>query len=125
MTTKQVIVMRKDLRMRRGKEIAQGSHASMAFLTRQVSVATQRITTLTQAQIDWLAFSYRKICVRVDSEEELYDIVARAKAAGVEAHLVTDNGLTEFNGIPTPTCAAIGPDYDERIDPITGHLELY
>ena len=29
---KQVIIIRKDLKMRRGKEIAQGSHASMAFL---------------------------------------------------------------------------------------------
>ena len=33
MRTKQVIAIRKDLKMRRGKEIAQGSHASMAFLT--------------------------------------------------------------------------------------------
>jgi len=31
--TKQVIVIRKDLKMRRGKEIAQGAHASIAFLT--------------------------------------------------------------------------------------------
>ena len=30
--TKQVIVIRRDLRMRRGKEIAQGAHASMAWL---------------------------------------------------------------------------------------------
>jgi peptidyl-tRNA hydrolase len=32
---KQVIVMRKDLKMRRGKEIAQGAHASMAFLAKK------------------------------------------------------------------------------------------
>lgn len=31
--TKQVIVIRRDLKMRRGKEIAQGSHASMAFMS--------------------------------------------------------------------------------------------
>ena len=34
MATKQVIVMRTDLNMRKGKMIAQGSHASLAFLTR-------------------------------------------------------------------------------------------
>ena len=34
--TKQVIVIRKDLKMRRGKEIAQGCHAAMAFITRRI-----------------------------------------------------------------------------------------
>lgn len=36
--TKQVIVMRTDLNMRKGKMIAQGSHASIAFLTRKGKV---------------------------------------------------------------------------------------
>jgi len=36
MDTKQVIVIRKDLKMRRGKECAQSSHATMSFLTRQI-----------------------------------------------------------------------------------------
>ena len=122
---KQVIVIRRDLKMRRGKEIAQGSHASMAFLTRQVSVVTHRITTLTPVQIEWLATSFRKICVRVDSEEELLALDARARESGLVVHLVQDNGLTEFNGVPTYTALAIGPDYDELIDPITNHLGLY
>ncbi len=128
MNTKQVIIIRKDLRMRRGKEIAQGAHAAMAFLTKRLDTINHMIYTtvaLTPVQIDWLASSFRKVCVRVNSEQELNDIVEKAKAAGIEAHLITDDGLTEFNGTPTPTCAAIGPDYDERIDPITGHLELY
>lgn len=33
---KQVIVIRRDLGMRRGKEIAQGAHASMAWLRRRL-----------------------------------------------------------------------------------------
>ena len=33
---KQVIVMRHDLKMRRGKQITQGAHASMSFLTRKL-----------------------------------------------------------------------------------------
>ena len=37
---KQVIVMRHDLKMRRGKQIAQGAHASMAFLTRRLQSRT-------------------------------------------------------------------------------------
>ena len=123
--TKQVIVMRADLRMRRGKEIAQGSHASMAFITKQVSIVSHRVNTLTPVQIEWLASSFRKVCVRVDSEAELLLLQALAKQAGLFTHLVQDNGLTEFGGVPTYTCLAIGPDYDEKIDPITQHLRLY
>ncbi|HEU5119139.1 MAG TPA: peptidyl-tRNA hydrolase [Isosphaeraceae bacterium] len=33
---KPVIVMRRDLGMRRGQEIAQGAHASMIWLTRRI-----------------------------------------------------------------------------------------
>ena len=36
MNTKQVIVIRKDLNMRLGKSVAQGSHASISFLTRKI-----------------------------------------------------------------------------------------
>ena len=44
---------------------------------------------------------------------------------GLEVHLIEDSGLTEFHGQVTPTCVAIGPDYSEKIDPITGNLQLY
>jgi PTH2 family peptidyl-tRNA hydrolase len=44
--------------------------------------------------------------------------------AGLEVHLITDNGKTEFHGEPTRTCLAIGPDDAEKIDAITGRLQL-
>jgi PTH2 family peptidyl-tRNA hydrolase len=128
MATKQVIVIRKDLRMRRGKEIAQGAHAAMAFVTRRIDTVVYpgRIyRDFTDAQKEWLATSFRKVCVRVNSETELLNIKDVAEANGLEVHLITDNGLTEFGGVPTPTCLAIGPDYDEKIDAVTGNLELY
>lgn len=117
--TKQVIVIRKDLKMRRGKEIAQGSHASMSFLTKNLN------KNLTNVQKEWMNDSFRKICVIVNSEEELLDIYKKALSYNLEVHLITDSGFTEFNGVPTKTCLAIGPDYSEKIDKITGHLKLY
>jgi peptidyl-tRNA hydrolase len=27
--------------------------------------------------------------------------------------------------VPTRTCLAVGPDYDDLVDPVTGDLELY
>jgi PTH2 family peptidyl-tRNA hydrolase len=119
---KQVIVMRTDTnpKMRKGKMIAQGAHSSMAFL----AAIAQEKEDLTDVQRYWLENSFRKICVQVDSEEELVMIHEEAIAAGLVSHLITDSGATEFNGVPTKTCCCIGPDLDEKIDKITGGLKL-
>lgn len=122
---KQVIVMRHDLKMRRGKQIAQGAHASMSFICRRLQEAgSVSLDGFTHAQRAWLTGSFAKVCCRVDSEEELMQIHDKALEAGLEVHLITDSGRTEFHGQPTRTCLAIGPDEADRIDPITGQLQL-
>lgn len=128
--TKQVIVIRRDLKMRRGKEIAQGAHASMAWLAERVlarmtPVGSVDDVELSEAERAWLTSSFRKVTVKVGSEQELLAVYDKALEAGLVAHLITDRGLTEFGGVPTRTCLAIGPDYDDLIDPVTGDLELY
>lgn len=117
---KQVIVMRKDLNMRKGKMVAQGSHASIAFLTRRI----QGNEAITDIQKQWLENSFVKVCVGVDSEQELLEIESKATEVGIECHLVTDNGKTEFGGVPTKTCLALGPDLSEVLDKVSGHLKL-
>ena len=122
---KQVLVMRHDLKMRRGKQIAQGAHASMSFLCRRLQEAgSVSLDGLTDAQRAWLTGAFAKVCCRVDSEEELMQIHDKALEAGLEVHLITDSGRTEFHGQPTRTCLAIGPDEADKIDAITGHLQL-
>jgi PTH2 family peptidyl-tRNA hydrolase len=128
--TKQVIVIRRDLRMRRGKEIAQGAHASMAWLRQRLlphltPAPTVDQVRFSQAERAWLEGSLRKVTVKVGSEAELMAVYDKAVEAGVLVHLITDRGLTEFGGVPTRTCLAVGPDYDDRVDPVTGHLDLY
>lgn len=135
MNTKQVIVMRKDLNMRKGKMIAQGSHASMAFLTRKSWISCPDNGTYwfcgPQLQLDfaievsdWLNNSFRKITVYVNSAEELQAVYDKAEEAGLISHLVTDNGATEFHGVSTLTCCAIGPHWDDKFEGITDHLPL-
>ena len=128
--TKQVIVIRRDLRMRRGKEIAQGAHASMAWLRQRVQPVLRPAghpdrLAFSEAEREWLDGSLRKVTVKVGSEAELLAVFEKAVGAGLVVHLITDRGLTEFGGVPTHTCLGIGPDYDDRIDPVTGDLELY
>ena len=125
MAVKQVIVMRHDLKMRRGKQIAQGAHASMSFVTRRLQkYGHTSLANCSAAERAWLTNGFAKVCCRVDSEEELFAIRDKAVEAGLEVHLVTDSGKTEFHGVPTNTCLAIGPDDADRIDVITGELKL-
>ena len=127
MNTKQVIVIRKDLKMRRGKEIAQGAHASMAVLTQRLNRNDRGWYALypSHEMESWLDTSFRKIVVTVDSEQELLDIYHRASNRGIDCALITDNGATEFHGVKTVTCCAVGPAEDDDVDAVTGHLKLY
>jgi PTH2 family peptidyl-tRNA hydrolase len=60
----------------------------------------------------------------VDSHAELLEIFTKAKLAGIPCILITDNGTTEFHGVPTDTCIAVGPWDATEIDKITGGLKL-
>lgn len=126
---KQIILIRRDLKMRRGKEIAQGSHASMAFLVNRMrsraGAPGEVALVLKPQEIDWITKGMAKVCLKVNSEEELLAHHAQALEDGIESHLIRDSGRTEFDGVPTLTACAIGPDDPERIDAITGELTLY
>lgn len=139
MGIKQVIVVRKDLNMRKGKIAAQVAHASMKiFLDRMekprprypASDNEQDTTThFTPAMIDWLDWQpgkpgFTKIVVSCDSEEEINKIEAAAIAAHIPNAKILDNGLTEFHDVPTITCICLGPDEAEKIDTITGKYPL-
>lgn len=137
---KQIIVMRKDLGMRKGKMIAQGSHASMKVFfdagnftenpesvkhERGISVVNHYLLTIPMSQemYAWARGIFTKICVSVDSEDSLLAVCHKAKEANLPCALIQDQGRTEFKE-PTYTCCAIGPAEAEKIDPITGELPL-
>ena len=113
---KMMIVMRKDLNMRKGKMVAQGSHAA-------VGLALKLEGKNNNAYKEWLDSSFKKICVSVNFEAELGTIYQTSVDAGLPAKLITDAGHTEFNGVPTKTCCAI-LGYSDDLEPITGKLPL-
>ena len=112
---KQMIVMRKDLKMPLGKMVAQGAHASMKATLLNLEHPSVK---------EWLSGPFTKIAVGIDSEEEMLEILDRARAANLIAELITDAGLTVFDGVATNTCIAVGPATAEELQPITGHLKL-
>lgn len=115
---KQVIVIRKDLKMRKGKMAAQAAHASNKIIL-------ERSSTEKYHYFDyWKNNGMTKIVVGVDSEEELIELYQKAKEEKLPAALIVDAGLTEFDGISTKTCIAIGPYESKAIDKLTSHLKL-
>lgn len=138
--SKQVIVMRRDLKMRKGKIAAQAGHAcveaTLMALARegrltQVRVDADRGVSIahedadTSPLTDWFDAGVAKICLYVDSEEALLGLARRGREAGFAVSLICDAGHTEFHGEPTYTCLAFEPLPAELIDPLTGELPLY
>lgn len=136
---KQMIVMRRDLKMRKGKIAAQAGHACVEATLMAIAREGRGadlcasdgwawlahdegdVTPLTE----WFDAGVAKVCVYVDSEEELLDLAARGRELGFVVALVRDAGHTEFHGEPTYTCLAFEPLPAEKIDPLTGELPLY
>ncbi len=122
---KQVIVVRRDLKMRQGKAIAQGAHAAMLFLLERLrSARPGEVPAFSAEERAWMGGPMTKVCVRVESEGELVAVIEKARVAGLPVHAVTDSERTEFEGVPTLTCCAIGPALGESIDRVTGSLVL-
>lgn len=128
-TVKQVIVMRNDLNMQKGKLIAQGAHSSIMWMAKRLvyqcgtGLELHNIA-LTEEEKIWMNEGFTKICLKVYSDEELLDIKEKANVLGLNVEMITDAGKTEFDGVPTRTCLAIGPHYSSKIDKVTGHLKL-
>lgn len=127
---KQVIVLRKDLGMRKGKMIAQGAHASLAAVLRgsgdrlETAAPGRLILEVDPATQAWLQGSFTKIVVGVNSEEELVAVHEAAVERGLTCALIRDAGRTEFGGVPTLTACAVGPGAAETVDAVTGDFGL-
>lgn len=133
---KQVIVMRKDLNMRKGKMCAQAAHASMATLLHDMKKHPFRWIGMiifymfkkrwpnTNNFGKWLNGPFTKIVVGVDDEKELLNINSDARLMNIKTSIITDIGKTEFNNISTRTCLALNPGENEDIDKVTDHLKL-
>lgn len=110
---KQVIILRQDLRLPKGKAAAQCAHASVEAVLRSDPEKVKA----------WRSEGMAKIVLKVKDEKELVKYFQQAKEEGLAVSLITDAGRTVV-APGTKTAAAIGPDGEEEIDRITGNLTL-
>ncbi len=111
--------------------ISQGAHACMAAVFRNSYIVPNdngpidhKVIPYTLDLESWFNDCFTKVCLRADSEKMLLDIEKQANELGIVNFLVTDAGRTEFNGVQTRTCIALGPASVELIDQVTGDLKL-
>ncbi|MFX0106883.1 MAG: peptidyl-tRNA hydrolase Pth2 [Candidatus Hodarchaeota archaeon] len=113
---KQVIAVRTDLGMSKGKMAVQVAHGSVSAAER-VRVTHQDVWKA------WLREGQKKVAVKVSSEEELVELRHIAVNLTIPFALIRDAGMTELPP-GTTTVIAIGPAISEKIDEVTGDLKL-
>jgi len=121
---KQVIVVRKDLRLKRGKIASLAAHAAMQFIidNNESERPDELQVKLSQQEIQWLKSSSTKDIVGVDSHDALSSLVLRAELNGVNVYSVFD-ATRKPDEIPQLLCAAFGPDEEDQIAEIIGSLK--
>lgn len=117
MEYKQVIAVRTDIKMSKGKLAVQVAHAAVEA----VLDALER--GLDEWVREWRRQGAKKVVVKGGGEQDLLRIYGEARREGLPASLIRDAGRTELPP-GTLTAVAIGPAPSDRVDRITGRLKL-
>jgi peptidyl-tRNA hydrolase, PTH2 family len=113
MALKQVIIVRTDLKLPKGKLAAQVAHASIDAALRGSRDKLE----------DWRRQGMKKIVLKVENLSGLEDLQQKARAAKLSNSMITDAGLTVVDP-GTVTALGIGPDDEEKLDKLTGKLAM-
>jgi peptidyl-tRNA hydrolase, PTH2 family len=110
---KQIIVIRTDLKMSKGKTASQSSHASYSA----VKKVDKKIV------VKWEQEGQKKVVLKAKDEKELIELQQSCNKKGIPCALITDAGHTQVEP-GTITALGIGPFDEDVIDEITGDLPL-
>ena len=143
-----MIVLRSDLGMEARELVSQASKAGVGALLKLGGVVRdynsfdatlEKVSVVLHLQrgalpwkepvdhpdvVEWLEGKMERVCVVVETERELVDMEARAKAAGLITCLVEDADLAAFAGLTVKTALAIGPAAAEKADVLIEGLPL-
>jgi len=113
MKYKQVILVREDLKLPKGKLSVQCSHASVDCVLKSDKKIVEK----------WKDQGGKKVVLKVDDEKELFKHMSMLENEGIKVALIKDAGHTVVEP-GTITCLGVGPDSEEKIDKITGKLKM-
>lgn len=115
-TYKQVIAVRTDLAMSKGKTAVQVAHGA-------VSAAERARVTRQEDWRAWMSEGQKKVAVKVSSEEEIMELRRQAITHNLPHAIIRDAGMTELPP-GTLTVIGIGPAKAEVVDKVTKDLKL-
>ncbi|KAK1674439.1 peptidyl-tRNA hydrolase PTH2 [Colletotrichum godetiae] len=121
---KLVLVVRTDLGMTKGKMAAQASHATLACY-KSLSKAAAKDPTSPAAKIlsRWENLGQAKIAVQIKNQDEMLELMGKARSLGVTSEVIADAGRTQIEA-GSLTVLGVGPAPRSLVDQITGHLKL-
>ena len=122
---KQVILVRRDLKMKKSHVASLVAKASTEFfLANDESARGDTLSVrLTPEETDWINSGSIRIVLGVGSETSLKNLTFKAELAGLQCYPV-DGKIFDDEGPIETLCVAIGPDDASKIDEITGNLKL-
>lgn len=109
---KQVIILREDIEMSKGKQISQACHASLEAYKKSDKDSISK----------WESTGSKKI-VLSSGNQKMEDLYSRMERNDIPAYLVKDAGKTEVKP-GTITAIGAGPTKESKINEITGELQL-
>ena len=115
MELKQVIVVRKDLKLSKGKMSVQVAHAAIECYRKAMDLYPRETK-------HWLNQGAKKIAVYAENKKELMDLMQKIPEK-IPTKLIIDAGKTHLEP-GTITCFGIGPYDSAEINKITKNLKL-
>ncbi len=115
MSLKQVIVVRNDLKMGKGKTAAQCAHASVEGVEKALKEKPEWVK-------EWKGEGQEKVVVKVESKKEFLELFELTRKKFPSA-LIKDAGRTQIKA-GEATCFALGPAPEKKLDEFTKKLKL-
>lgn len=110
---KQVIIVRQDLKLPKGKMSAQVAHASLEAALKSDKKILE----------EWRKNGAKKVILKVSDLDELLELKKLADELKLKNALIRDSGKTVLEP-GTITCLGIGPDDEKKIDKVSGKLRM-
>ena len=111
----QVIIVRTDLKMGKGKIAAQVAHAAVDAMNKTAKIAPAIVN-------QWVEQGQKKVVLKVSSEKKLI-MIYKELEKHIPVVLIRDAGHTQLKP-GTLTCIGAGPWHDNELEFLTKNLKL-
>ena len=124
---KQIILVRRDLQLKRAAMCALVAKASAEFFVANddSSKGDELVMKLTPTESEWITTGSTRIVLGVPSESVLRSILFKAEIEGLQYYSIEGRtGDWDEDSPPELLAASIGPDEGEKLEEITKGLKL-